>query len=131
MAVAVDSAHGLIGNIRAGDHIDILSGINVAVAGGQGRAVMRILMQDVLVLGIPEKQKGSAVGAGANETSDVTLRLPSNATSKVAFAADNGRLWLALRPQNGANLERSTLVTLASLLVADKPVKLAAAGIRP
>jgi Flp pilus assembly protein CpaB len=86
-------------------------------------------MQNVLVLDVPKKASDGAVGGGgANETSEVTLRVTSKAAPKIAFAADNGKLWLVLRPQNGAKLDRTTLVSLASLLSDAKPVK---AGRRP
>ncbi|MDP8907750.1 MAG: Flp pilus assembly protein CpaB [Chloroflexota bacterium] len=125
ISVSLDSAHGLVGNIKVGDHVDVLSGFMLDSSVGRQRPVLRMLMQDVLVLAVPPKPAGpAAVGAGANQTSQVTLRVPANATPKIAFAADNGKLWLVLRPQNGAKLERTTLVSLASLLVDGQPVKL-------
>jgi len=122
IAVSLDSAHGLSGKLRSGDHVDVLTGFKIDSDVGGGRPVLRMLMQDVLVLDTPSKEKGAAVG-GANATSDVTLRVPTNAAAKIAFAADNGQIWLVLRPQNGEKLDSSTLVTYASLLVGSKPVK--------
>lgn len=127
ISVSLDSAHGLAGNLRAGDRVDVLSGFEVDGGSGGNRAVLRMLMQDVLVLAVPQKAaSGGGVGGGRNEASEITLRVATNAAPKIAFAADNGKLWLVLRPQNGAKLERSTLVTLSSLLVGTKPVKVPA-----
>lgn len=125
ISVSFDSAHGLAGNVRTGDHVDVLSGFEVDNSAGGNRSVLRMLMQDVLVLDVPEKaaSSGGVAAGGANKTGEVTLRVPTSAAAKIAFAADNGKLWLVLRPQNGEKLDRGTLVTLSSLLVGTKPVK--------
>ncbi len=124
ITVALDRAHGLVGKIGRGDHVDVLSGFELDSGVGSNRPVLSTLMQDVLVLDVPKKASGGAVGGGgANETSEVTLRVDATAAPKVAFAADNGKLWLVLRPENGEKLERTTLVTLASLLSDARPVK--------
>jgi Flp pilus assembly protein CpaB len=122
IAVAVDTAHGLIGKIKAGDHVDVLTGFEADNSAGGNQSVLRMLLQDVLVMGVPKKAAGG-VSSGANETSEVTLRVATNAAPKLAFAADNGKVWLVLRPLNGAKLDRPSLVTLQSLLVGTKPVR--------
>jgi Flp pilus assembly protein CpaB len=126
MTVSLDMAHGLVGKVGKGDHVDVLSGFMVDGGAGRERPVLRGLMQDVLVLDVPKKASGAAVGGGTNETSEVTLRVAADVAPRLAFAADNGKLWLALRPQNGSKLERSTLVTLESLLADADPVKVPA-----
>jgi pilus assembly protein CpaB len=124
ITVSLDSAHGLLGKVHTGDHVDVLSGFELESATGGGqRPVLRILMQDVLVLDVPKKASGAAVG-GANDTSEVTLRATARTAPKIAFASDNGKLWLVLRPQNGDLLDRTSLVTLASLLVDSKTIQL-------
>jgi len=123
MSVSFDSAHGVAGNVRAGDHVDVLSGFEVEGTGGANQSVLRMLMQDVLVLAVPKKAASGGPGGGGNQTAEVTLRVAASAAPKLAFAADNGKLWLTLRPQNGEKLDRQTLVTLQSLLVGAKPVR--------
>lgn len=123
ITISLDSARGLAGNLKAGDHVDVLSGFMLDSTTGRQRPVLRMLMEDVLVLGVPKKPAGGGVGAGANQAADITLRVATAAAPKLAFAAENGKLWLVLRPQNGEKLDRSTLVSLASLLVDAKPVK--------
>lgn len=123
ISVSLDSAHGLGGVLNAGDHVDLLSGFLLDSSAGRPHPALRMLMQDVLVLRVPKLASGGVVGGGTNQTGDVTLRVSNRATGKVAFAADNGKLWIVLRPQNGANLERSSIVTLESILVASAPVR--------
>ena len=125
MSVALNTAHGLLGTIRSGDHVDILSGFVVDGGTGRPRPFLRVLMQDVLVLAAPAEQKSGGVGGrgGANNTDEITLRVSDVQAPKLAFAADNGKVWVVLRPQNGGKVEKRTLVTLESLLFDAKPVR--------
>ena len=123
ITVSLDNSHGMLDNIRAGDHVDVLSGFELQPDGGGGtRPVLRMLMQDVLVLDVPEKKGAGGVG-GSNETEEVTLRVATKSTPKIAFAADNGKLWLVLRPQNGEKIDRASLITITAMLVDAKPVR--------
>lgn len=123
ITIAIDNSHGLLANIRAGDHVDILSGFQQETSGGgASRPVLRMLMQDVLILAAPAAATGDGPGA-AGAAGEVTLRVATTASAKIAFAADNGTLRLLLRPQNGEKLDRTSLVSMASLLVDTKPVK--------
>jgi Flp pilus assembly protein CpaB len=118
MRVSVDAAHGMTGELRRGDHVDIYSGFIVRFGSARNRPVLRPLMQDLLVLDAPKiVASGSRVGGGAKRKSEVTLRVTSRQGPKLAFAADNGEVWLALRPANARNLdEEDQYVTLESLL---------------
>ena len=67
IAVPLDSAHGMIGEVRAGDAVDMLAGFNPADAtSGRGRPQLRTLIQDVLVLKAPD--------AGSKTTTAATTR---------------------------------------------------------
>jgi Flp pilus assembly protein CpaB len=127
ITIAIDSAHGSLGNVAVGDHVDVLAGFVLDSGAGAQRAVMRIIMQDVTVLGVPAAPEGGPIGGGGNAqgAQGVTLQVKSNAVAKLAFASDNGKIWLALRPQNGESQIRTPLVGFASLLTDTKPVKVA------
>jgi pilus assembly protein CpaB len=114
IAVPLDSAHGLIGEVRGGDKVDVLAGFNAASSNtGRGRPQLRTLIQDVLVLKAPD---GAAKTGGSNQTQDLTVRVTADQAAQVAFAADNGKVWFILRPPAGANDNRPSSVTLDSLL---------------
>src|SRR5947208_2461428 len=86
MAVPLDSAHGLIGQVRAGDKVDVLAGFNAASsAGGAGRPQLRTLIQNVLVLKAPDGAKT----ASSTSTQNLTVRVTAAQAAQVAFAADN------------------------------------------
>jgi Flp pilus assembly protein CpaB len=110
ITLSIDAAHGMIGQIGTGDHVDIFIGFNVQGAGGT-QPVIKLLMADVLVLKAPY-----AGGSGL-----FTLRAHETRAAQLAYAADNGRLWLVLRPASGAKTVNPGLVNVQTLLNA-KPV---------
>ena len=117
ITLSLDKAHGLLGPVRSGDHVDVYSGFLVDTQTGRPRPFLRQLDEDVLVLEAPTTSKsGSGVGSGANQKKEITLRVEDAAAPKIAFAYDNGKVWLVLRPQNGRKAEKRTLVTLEGLL---------------
>jgi pilus assembly protein CpaB len=114
MAVPIDSAHGMVGELRAGDKVDIIAGFNAAGAStGRGRPEMRTLASDILVLKAPED---SAKAPNGNVSEKLSVRLAADQAAKVAFAADNGKVWFILRPPAGAKDSPPSSVTLDALL---------------
>ena len=100
IAIPVDSAHGLIGQVAAGNYVDVY----VGVAGGSSGTEVTLLAPDIYVLVAP--------GSGSN---NAILRINTNQAAKFAFAADNERIWLVLRPQVGSAPTPPTKATLATL----------------
>jgi Flp pilus assembly protein CpaB len=111
IAISIDSEHGMLGQISAGDHVDIFIGFVLQGAGG-AQPVIKLLMADVLVLKAP-----LAGGAGL-----ITLRAPGNRAAQLAYAADNGTLWFVLRPASGAKTVNPGIINAQTLLNA-KPVR--------
>jgi Flp pilus assembly protein CpaB len=129
VSIPLDEAHGLIGHVRAGDRVDILGGFNVVRVdrrgvpiqqGGAARPVMKLLMENVLVLDVPT-DTGGGLGGGSN-SANVVLRLSDEQAAQLAFASDNGKIWFSLRPQTGASTPAPSFVTLETLLLGVKPV---------
>lgn len=129
VSVSLDGAHGLIGNIEPGDRVDVLAGFNVISQGaGQNRPILRTLVQDVLVLDAPKDKPSSGTGGVNNKQEQVTVRVSDEQAAAIAFAADNGKVWVTLRPPTGARSSRVSTVTLESLLVGLKPIRLKPEG---
>ena len=129
VSIPLDEAHGLIGHVREGDRVDILGGFNVVrvdrrgvpiQSGGAARPVMKLLMENILVLDVPEESGGGLAGGG--KQANVVLRLSDEQAAQLAFASDNGKIWFSLRPQTGANTPAPSFVTLETLLLGVKPV---------
>jgi Flp pilus assembly protein CpaB len=124
VAVPLDAAHGLLGQLEKGDRVDVYAGFNVIPvrpngtpqSGGQARPVLRLIMQNVAVVRI-----GSASGLGSRTTT-VGLRVNDEQAAKLAFASDNGKVWLALRPAVGAKPSSPGIVTAETLLLGIPPV---------
>jgi Flp pilus assembly protein CpaB len=96
IALPVDPAHGLVGYIHPGDYVDVLS----SSSGGTGAgSLVTTLAQNVLVLGV---SGGGGGGIGGSGGSVVVLRLTDKAALSAAFTADNGKIWVTLRPPAGA-----------------------------
>ena len=120
-----DSAHGLIDGIEPGNRVDVYAGFNVIplgadgrpTSGGQSRPMLRLILANVAVLAVGEKATGSG-------TTNVSLRVDDVDAAQLAFAADNGKLWLALRPSSGAKPSRSGIVTTETMLLGVPPVQI-------
>lgn len=116
MSIPLDSSHGLAQVVQPGDHVDVYAGLTADVNGSAssdssgatpvstGSAStsvgMRLLMPDVPVLAV-SLNGGSGMGSsGTSQQSDVVLRVNADQAGALAFASDNGKVWLVLRGAN-------------------------------
>jgi Flp pilus assembly protein CpaB len=103
IAVPVDAAHGLVGYVQTGDHVDLLS--SLAAGGSAARGAEQLLVSNVLVLSAPG---AAATGSGLNTstpnngTGNIVFSVTEKIAQQVAYVADNGKLWVLLRPPVGA-----------------------------
>jgi pilus assembly protein CpaB len=116
IAVPVDQAHGLVGQVQTGDHVDILASYtSTSSSTGQGRAVVKTLLQDKLVL-----RAGAQPTDGGNEGKDaeksIIVRVSDQEAVSLAHAADNGKVWVLLRPAGDAKQSKPQTATLDSIL---------------
>jgi Flp pilus assembly protein CpaB len=125
MTISVDQAHGMVGQINDGDHVDVYGGLSVDT-GGRSAPVLRLLMSNIQVL-----KAGSSAGGGlgasgnpSNQFSDVTLNVSDSQAGALAYAAENGKVWLVLRPPNAASTAAPSTFTAQSLLLGGKPVEI-------
>jgi Flp pilus assembly protein CpaB len=121
VSIPFDASHGATPDLTVGDHVDVYAGFNVTpvgptgipVAGGQSRPVLKLVMQNVPVVRL------TAGGSGGNE---VSLKVNDLQAAQLAFATDNGKLWLAVRPASGAKASRPRIVTAETLLLGISPI---------
>jgi Flp pilus assembly protein CpaB len=125
LVVPIDSAHGLIGQVHVGDKVDVYAGFNVipidaagrpTSSSGANRAVLRLIDPNVPVLAIGGKT-GSTSSGGS-----VTLKTDPRHAAKIAFAVDNGKVWLVLRPPTAAGTTPPDIVTVETELLGVPPV---------
>ena len=122
IAVPLDSARGMVGKVVPGDRVDVLAGFNVLgnAGAGQGRPVVKVMKQNALVLDAPP-DTGAGIGS-ANQTANVVLRVNRDEAAEIAWAVDNGKVWIVLRPRAGAKPTAPGVVTAESVLTGVKPV---------
>jgi pilus assembly protein CpaB len=108
ISVPIDAAHGLVGRVQAGDHVDVYANLDL-----NGRAVVKSIMQDVYVLETPTGSQGGIGGSGG---STIVVRVTPTQAGKLAFASDEGKLWFVLRPRDGAKPVKPRLFTTESVL---------------
>jgi pilus assembly protein CpaB len=134
IAIPVDAAHGIISQLVPGDHVDVYAALSIDRATGGAVPVLKLLVGNALVLDVPKKL--SAGVAATQAQSNIILRATAPDAAEFAFTADNGKLWIVLRPAN-AKATPPSLVTAESLvlgvspLVADARVKSLVAGATP
>lgn len=118
VGVPIEGAQGINGAVRTGDRVDVLAAFNTREeGGGTDRPVVKTLMQNVLVLSAPGVTPEGETGGGKG----VVLRVGDRSAADLAFAAQNGVVWLTLRPGAGARDPKKELVSLDTVLF-DRPV---------
>ncbi|HEY0387102.1 MAG TPA: Flp pilus assembly protein CpaB [Gaiellales bacterium] len=134
IAIPLDAATGAIGYVHAGDHVDILGGFNVIPLdsngvpkqGAQQRPVLKIIAQDVPVLFVPPGVKPGDAGTVGTSDDNIVVALTDAQASNVAFASQNGKLWVTVRGADAKNSfdlnSRDNFVTLETVLFGVKPV---------
>jgi Flp pilus assembly protein CpaB len=126
VSIPLDAAHGLIGQVEDGNRVDVYAGFNVIplrpdgtpVNGGQTRPVLKLIMANIAVVAVGS----SSGGIGSRSTTNVSLRVNDDEAAKLAFASDNGKIWLSLRPSAGAKSSKPAIVTAETLLLGVPPV---------
>lgn len=106
IAIPIDATHGVGGQVASGDYVDVYVGVSGSTSTS---TLVTLLAPNVYVIS----------GSTANAP-NVILRVNTNDAAKFAFAADNARLWLVLRPKVGATPTLPITATLASLLAGVK-----------
>ena len=92
---------GLVEDLKAGDRVDVIGLFRLDPADtGRERPVSRILLQNALVLKVPDDPDTGATAADRKQP--VVIRGTDVDATELAFTGEFGVLWLALRPKAGA-----------------------------
>jgi pilus assembly protein CpaB len=124
IAVPVDQVHGLVGQVQTGDRVDLLASYaTISGATGQGQGIVKTLLQNKLVL-----RAGAQPIEGGNEADEakesIIVRVTDREAVSLAHAADNGKVWVLLRPGAEAKQSKPHTATFDSIVSgSDEPVK--------
>jgi Flp pilus assembly protein CpaB len=83
LQIPLDTTHGLSGYVSVGDRIDLATSVG-PLAGTKAHPGLSILATNVTVLAVPS---GSLV-----------LAVPGKVAQQIAYASDNGKIWVFMRP---------------------------------
>jgi Flp pilus assembly protein CpaB len=123
ITISLDQSHGMVGQVEAGDHVDIYAGVNVEPKGGRAEPALRLLMTDIKVMRAGSGSSGGLGGGNPNNSfSNVTLAVSDTQAGALAYASDNGKVWLVLRPADATTSSSASAVTAQSLLLGSKPI---------
>jgi Flp pilus assembly protein CpaB len=100
LSISIDSVHGSLSQIQAGDSVDIYT----AIAG-----VVKLFRPNVKVLAIP-------LTPGPSGGGNMILRIETKDAANFAFAADNTQLWFVIRPVVGAKQTAKTTANAGTIL---------------
>jgi Flp pilus assembly protein CpaB len=102
ISVSIDSVHGSLTQLQAGDFIDLYLGLG----GGQGgQGMYKLFRPNVKVLAVP----GPAGGA-------LVFRVDTKDAADFAYAADNTQMYFVIRPAAGAAPTARDTATAATIL---------------
>jgi Flp pilus assembly protein CpaB len=125
ISIPLDEAHGMIGKVGVGDHVDVIAafeGRGEDATDGTGEPVSFILAQDVLVLDSPPEPTAANFAGGAASTKTVVLRLTDEEAAELAYTVEFGKVWIVVRPKTGAEQHLPSRVTLERMLIGVKPI---------
>jgi len=114
VSLTIDEAHGDTDVLQAGDSVDVYAALT-----DRGTQVLSLLIPDALVIkpaGAAGAAAAPAAGAApAASGASLVLAVSTTQAPALAFASDNGHLWIFLRPADAANPSPG-LTTLSSIL---------------
>ena len=120
ISIPFNAAQGLSGALMVGDRVDVYAGFNVSQVGPNGlstgggsKPVIRRILTNVPVVAVG----GKASGAFATSSTNLSFRVSDQDAAELAFATQNGTLWLGLRPSTGATSSPPNIVSIETLLL--------------
>src|SRR5262245_10686916 len=116
ISLQFDATHGIVNSLNAGDKVDVYAIFNVTAgaSGGQSSPLLRLIMQKIQVVDVALN--------GDGQSARLTFRVRPQQAAELAFANDNGRLWLTLRPSDRARPSPPSAVTVDTLMLGVPPV---------
>ncbi len=99
VSLPLNTARGLVGDVHDGDRVDVYASFS---GSGVNTAFVRLVAANVVVLDAGQLQgQGALSSVGQSQESDVVLEVSTREAAELAFASDNGKVWLILSPANG------------------------------
>lgn len=108
ITIPVDATHGQLASVVGGDRVDVIANLS---------GVEKAVLQNVYVLAVSgTSTSGGISGGSSGSSSSLTLRTNPSGASRLAFAADNGTIWVVLRPPTHGGTISPNTTSLQSVL---------------
>jgi Flp pilus assembly protein CpaB len=108
LSVTLDESHGVSPQAQTDDRVDVYAEVN---------GVDFLVLPNVQILAAPNQV---ATNTEAPVSGNYILRVPSNQFARFTYIQENGKMWLALRPQKAAKPPQQTVVTANNVIVAPR-----------
>jgi len=116
----VDAASGLVGQVQAGDRVDVVATFDVTpiganglpLSGAQPIALTKTIVSDALVLNAPAASSSTDVRSNPV----LTLAIDVNDVQRALFAQEKGTIWFALRPPCSAENVKPSVLDVGAVL---------------
>ena len=122
MSVKVDAVVGVAGFIKPGAHVDVLATLRRDNPDGREVPYTRVILQDVEVLAIDQDLEERS-GQEPKVVRVVTLEVDPKQAQRLAFAASQGTLQLALRNPQDTEIADTPPVGSRDLMPLPTPVR--------
>jgi pilus assembly protein CpaB len=124
IAFPVDASSGLIGQVQAGDHVDLVATFDVLplgpnglpLTGAQAIPLTRTIVSGALVLTAPVATSGPGSDNDSAHGPTITLAIDTNQVNDVLFAQAKGTIWFAMRPPGASQDVRGGVVDVGAVL---------------
>jgi len=115
MAVKVDEIIGVSGFIAPNDRVDVIANITPLNGNAQDGQISKIVLQNKRVLSVAQTVEGKKDGK-PEIASSITLELTPPEAEKLSLVAQEGRVLLALRSSQDADIVQTRGSTKSDLL---------------
>ncbi len=122
MAVKVDEIIGVSGFIAPNDRVDVIANITPLNGDAQDGQISKIVLQNKRVLSVAQTVEGKKDGK-PEIASSITLELTPQEAEKLSLVAQEGRVLLALRSSQDADIVQTRGSTKSDLLEVAAPQK--------
>ena len=115
MAVKVDKVIGVSGFINPGNHVDVL--VTISGQGGDRQTIItKTVLENVLVLTVGQEMERTGKQEKAAPVDVITMEVTSDEAEKMALAASEGKIMLALRNPTDTSTVATKGATVSALL---------------
>jgi len=119
MAFRVDKIIGVSGFINPGNHVDVLVTINNQAGGDRQSIITKTVLENVLVLTVGQEMERTGKQEKTAPVDEITMEVTPEEAEKMALAASEGKVMLALRnptDTSGVTTRGATVPVLLSSL---------------